>query len=361
MVLLVAFIAGVLILSYFGVHGIRYLAERHEILDIPNERSSHTHSVPRGGGLAIVVLTLVGAWLYYSSDPLVKRSSLLAYTIGAILIVAISWLDDLRSQPNWIRFAIHSSGALLAMYGFGYLQVSTPFTASPSIARSLGIVITFFWIVGLTNAYNFMDGIDGIAAGQAVVAGLCWAVLGWLSEQPFTVALGLLLAASSLGFLFHNWPPARIFMGDVGSAFLGYSFAVMPLIFVSQLSPPRRGLGVACAVMLPLWPFVFDSTFTFLRRLCFGENVFSAHRSHLYQRLVIVGHSHRFVSLLYTGLAVLGSFLTLGWIMRFRSISVAVAIMLPLLSLTLWSFVIRQEHRRAGRLRARLPTFADPM
>src|SRR6266404_3185042 len=159
---LIEFVA-VLILSYFGVHGIRYLAERHEILDIPNERSSHTQSVPRGGGLAIVILTLVGAWLYVGTNPLVERSSLLAYTIGAILIVAISWLDDLRSQPNWIRFTIHSIGALLAMYGFGYLQVSSVITANPFVARWLGLIITFLWIVGLTNAYNFMDGIDGIA------------------------------------------------------------------------------------------------------------------------------------------------------------------------------------------------------
>ncbi len=355
---LIEFVA-VLILSYFGVHGIRYLAERHEILDIPNERSSHTQSVPRGGGLAIVILTLVGAWLYVGTNPLVERSSLLAYTIGAILIVAISWLDDLRSQPNWIRFTIHSIGALLAMYGFGYLQVSSVITANPFVARWLGLIITFLWIVGLTNAYNFMDGIDGIAGSQAVVAGLCWAAAGWLSRQPFMVVMGLLLAASSLGFLFHNWPPARIFMGDVGSAFLGYSFAVLPLIFVSHSSLPR-GLGVVFAGMLPLWPFVFDSTFTFLRRLRFGENVFSAHRSHLYQRLIVVGYSHRFVSLLYTGLALLGSFLALGWILRLRNISVMVAVMLPLLCLALWSFVARQEHRRSGRLGARHPTYADP-
>ena len=91
----------------------------------------------------------------------------------------------------------------------------------------LGLIITFLWIVGLTNAYNFMDGIDGIAGGQAVVAGLGWAGLGYLTDQPLIGLLGLLLAASSLGFLGHNWPPARIFMGDVGSAFLGFTFAVL--------------------------------------------------------------------------------------------------------------------------------------
>src|SRR6185436_11775719 len=130
----------------------------------------------------------------------------------------------------------------------------------------LGFTITFFWIVGLTNAYNFMDGIDGIAGGQALVAGIGWTAIGWLDGQSHIVVFGLLLAATNLGFLFHNWSPARIFMGDVGSAFLGYSFAVLPLMLSSQ-STGRTGFKLALAAILPVWPFVFDSTFTILRRL----------------------------------------------------------------------------------------------
>jgi UDP-N-acetylmuramyl pentapeptide phosphotransferase/UDP-N-acetylglucosamine-1-phosphate transferase len=170
-----------------------------------------------------------------------------------------------------------------------------------------------------------------------------------------------LLAASSLGFLFHNWPPARVFMGDVGSAFLGYTFAVMPLFFDSHLSARVGGLGPVVAGILPLWPFVFDSTFTFLRRLCLGEDVFSAHRSHLYQRLVIVGYTHRFVALLYIGLAALGTFLALGWVLRWRNSTTAVAVILPLLCLSLWIFVTRCEGKAARRLHSRLPTYMDPV
>jgi UDP-N-acetylmuramyl pentapeptide phosphotransferase/UDP-N-acetylglucosamine-1-phosphate transferase len=361
MVKLIGFAGAVSIVSYLAVLVIRYFAERHAILDVPNERSSHADSVPRGGGLAIVILTLGGIWPYAISSPFIERSSLLAYTIGAGLIVMISWLDDLRSQPNWIRFIIHSVAALLALYAFGYFPISIVLNANPFVARCLGLIITFFWIVGLTNAYNFMDGIDGIAGGQAVVAGFCWAAAGAFSQKPLILVFGLLLGASSFGFLFHNWSPARIFMGDVGSAFLGYSFAVLPLIFISHSNPHQVGLGLVCAAILPVWPFVFDSTFTLLRRLRLGENVFSAHRSHLYQRLVIVGYSHPIVSSLYTGLALVGAFLSLGRILGFRNISVTSAVAFPLLCLALWGFVIRREHGKAGRLRSNPATYADPV
>src|SRR5436190_20536913 len=122
MVGLSVLVAGALFLSYLSVNGMRYLAERHEILDVSNERSSHTGSVPRGAGLAIFAVTLLSIWLYVSLNPAVKHSSLPAFTVSAVLIASISWLDDLRSQPNWIRFAVHSVAALFTIYGFGYFR-----------------------------------------------------------------------------------------------------------------------------------------------------------------------------------------------------------------------------------------------
>src|SRR2546421_4149203 len=124
MIGLIGFVAAVLVLSYFVVRGIRYLAERHEILDVSNERSSHTGSMPRGAGLAIFGVTLLAVWLYVGLNPAVERSSLSTFTIGAVLIVSISWLDDLRSQPNWIRFTVHSVAALLTIYGLRHLPVN---------------------------------------------------------------------------------------------------------------------------------------------------------------------------------------------------------------------------------------------
>ena len=327
--------------SYLCVAGLRRWAEHRHILDMPNERSSHTRPIARGGGLVIVIITLAGLMAYWLFKQDLHWGMLLIYLPGAILIAVVSWLDDLRSLPNRLRFAAHTIGAILIILGFGYWQTfSIPFLGSLYLGW-FGFVITFLWIVGLTNAYNFMDGIDGIAGGQAVVAGLGWAVLGRLSGQPLTSVLGLLLAASSLGFLGHNWPPARIFMGDVGSAFLGYTFAVLPTI--AGVKDSRLIL----AGLLLVWPFVFDTAFTFLKRLFKGENVFAAHRSHLYQRLVIVGYSHRFVTLLYIGLALIGVILAFAWSLRVEGSAVAICLVIPLLCLGLWVFVIRQERKRA--------------
>ncbi len=135
--------------------------------------------------------------------------------------------------------------------------------------------------------------------GQAVIAGLGWLAMGQLVGQPLVSLVGVLVAGSSLGFLGHNWPPARIFMGDVGSAFLGFTLATLAVL--SGLADAR----LPFAGVLALWPFVFDTAFTLLRRWRRGENIFAAHRSHLYQRLVIAGWRHRDVTLLYLWLALL--------------------------------------------------------
>ena len=196
------------LLSYIGVAALKRWAERRQVLDIPNERSSHTRPTPRGGGLAIVLVVLVGWLVVLSLHPGTWVRADLLYLIGAALIAAVSWLDDLRTLSNRLRFGAHMLGAVLAIWAFGYwTNITLPIIGSLHLGL-LGLIITFVWIVGLTNAYNFMDGIDGIAGGQAVVAGLGWVALGYLTDQPLIGLMGILLAASSLGFLGHNWPPS---------------------------------------------------------------------------------------------------------------------------------------------------------
>jgi UDP-N-acetylmuramyl pentapeptide phosphotransferase/UDP-N-acetylglucosamine-1-phosphate transferase len=141
-------------------------------------------------------------------------------------------------------------------------------------------------------------------------------------------------------------------MGDVGSAFLGYTFAVIPLMLGADSRFQVRGFAPFIPGIILVWPFVFDSAFTLLRRLRFGENVFKAHRSHLYQRLVILGYAHRTVSLLYVGLAIIGVILALAAI-KLRNVSVVAPVILSILSFTLWGLVIWSE-QRAGVLRADL-------
>lgn len=310
---------------------------RWQIIDIPNGRSSHTQPTPRGGGLVIVVISLIGisvSWLLYPDWSL---PNLLIVLWGGALIAIEGWMDDKHSFPVRQRFIAQIFVVIIVSWSIGtWSSITLPFLGDLHLGR-IGLVITFFWILGLINAYNFMDGIDGLAGGQAVVAGLGWAILGGMEGQPLISGIGFLIAASSLGFLVHNWFPARVFMGDVSSAFLGFAFAVLPVIATSQ-NPHLFLAGV-----LLVWPFIFDTTFTFIRRFRNGENVFSAHRSHLYQRLVIAGYSHRVVSLLYMVLAGIGLVLALLWTLKIPEATLLVALSLPGLCLGLWAFVVSRE------------------
>jgi UDP-N-acetylmuramyl pentapeptide phosphotransferase/UDP-N-acetylglucosamine-1-phosphate transferase len=163
------------------------------------------------------------------------------------------------------------------------------------------------------------------------------------------------MAASSLGFLIHNWPPARIFMGDVGSAFLGYTFAVLPLMLsYSEHNYDWRAAPLLGALFI--WPFVFDSVFTLICRLFKGENVFSAHGSHLYQRLFRAGWRHRTISLTYIGLALTGVLTARVWAPGAATLSGSTILVVLLLCLGLWVGVIHQERRFASRSHAGLPT-----
>lgn len=290
----------VFLLSYSGVELLRRWILRRDILDIPNERSSHTTPTPRGGGLIIVLISLV---FYLSGSILLGTNFHWSFFTGAFLIALVSWLDDLFSISFGWRFLVHTAAAALVIWDLGFFsEIYLPFfgTLEPG---AFGAVIAFGWIVWLTNAFNFMDGIDGIAGLQAVTAGIGWLIAGKMLGADDAAVFGGVLAFSSLGFLLHNWQPARIFMGDVGSAFLGFSFAVLPLFPLSKGSgvaadAGNSGLLPPVAVLL-VFCFVFDSIKTFLKRLLKKEKVWEAHREHIYQKLVIRGFSHQTVALGY--------------------------------------------------------------
>ncbi len=321
------------------VAAVRRAALRRGILDAPNDRSLHSAPTPRGGGVAIVAVTVFGLLLAWALGEDWAWTSMWALLVAALLVAVVSWKDDVRPLPVGVRFAAHAVAAVLVMSGIGWWGVvELPWVGLIRLGW-LGAGMSLLWIVGLTNAYNFMDGIDGIAGSQAVVAGLGWVALAWGSGRIETW-LGLLLAAASLGFLVHNWPPAKIFMGDVGSAFLGFSFAALAIIGA------RHDPQLALAGALVVWPFVFDASFTLLRRLRRGENVVQAHRSHLYQRLVLAGYSHQFVTCLYGALAVLGVMLALVWARGVAGAVWVVPVMLAVAMVGLWRFVVWAERRR---------------
>ena len=206
-------------------------------------------------------------------------------------------------------------------------------------------------VVGLLNVYNFMDGIDGLAGLQAVVAGLAWWGCARYLGAPAAGSLGLLIAAGAMGFLTLNWPPAKIFMGDAGSTVLGFSFAVLPLLVWVEARPPSGFFSLLVVGLLLVWPFWADGAFTILRRLRKRENIFKAHRSHLYQRLVIAGKSHLLVTVVYGVLAVIGS--VLGWVVirGFTwAIPLSVFVVLVLFG-CLWLWTVESEVRAAARQR----------
>lgn len=312
------------ILSYLGVWIIRRYAERRQLLDHPNERSSHSMPTPRGGGLAIVLLVTGTGLAFVRAEDL---SSNLVYIVCGVIIAFLGWRDDTHSLSPRVRFMVQGLVAVASIWGLGYFNsVTIPLFGKLQLG-AVGVVITFLWIIGLTNAYNFMDGIDGMAGGVAFAAGLGWVLL--TSNIPylansFVFWIALAIAAGPLGFLGHNWHPAKIFMGDVASTFLGYSFAVMPLMAANE-----EGDALMLGTLL-MWTFIMDAGVTFIRRALKRENVFAAHRTHLYQRLVIGGYSHAKVSALYIVLTFLSLVLASAWGDGSRLASAVILFGLPL-------------------------------
>lgn len=288
----------------------RWLLSR-SILDIPNQRSSHAVPTPRGGGLAVVALVLLTALVWSALTQNWRQG--LVFSAAGLVIAVVGWLDDVRSLPARLRFLVQGLAALLCVFGLGYFRsIDIPLLGELRLGW-VGLPITILWIVGLTNAFNFMDGLDGITGGVAAAAGLGWALLSALTpglRSDLAFWLALVTAAASIGFLGHNWHPARIFIGDVCSTFLGFTFAVLPLL-------PAGGEGDALlAGTAMLWAYILDTGLTFLRRLLQGEHVFSAHRTHLYQRLFISGIPAPRVSALYILLTLAGAALALAWMLR---------------------------------------------
>lgn len=324
------------VVAWALVLGIRRWAVSLRLLDVPTDRSMHSKVTPRGGGAAIVAVTWLGIGVAIALGKRPEWTVLAGYLAGSIVIVGVSLADDVFTLPSGIRLAAHFTGGAVTVAG---LVVGSRWFPGGGLAWIV-LPAAVLWAAGLINAYNFMDGIDGLAAVQGVVAGLGWAALGYIGHLPWLALLGLLVAGGCVGFLVHNWPPAKIFMGDVGSAFLGFTFAFITLAALSQSAQ------VAVVGVLLLWPFIFDTSFTLVRRLMRGENVLVAHRSHLYQRLVLAGWSQPSVTFLYVLLTLAAFALGVLWLATSSSAAaLLVASLVVPLSIGLWIVVVRSEHR----------------
>ena len=309
---------------------------RNNVLSVPNERSSHTEPTPHGAGLVIVIICLA---TYIPISIFITGTFSWGYFGGAFLIAAISFVDDIWPLRFHWRLLVHSAAAIMLIAD---LETWHGITMLGGLKFGpLGYILTFLWIVWMVNSYNFMDGIDGLAGIQAVIAAVSWCLLCRILDMHGIYYFSVIIAAASMGFLVHNMSKSRIFMGDVGSAFLGFTFAALPLLGRSLASKSPDLLPIAAVLFV--WFFLFDSVVTIVRRAIRGEKIWLPHREHLFQRLVISGLSHRFVTMIYAVLASVLSIIVLISV-RFRDdIGLALLPVVFVLTGALLIFCIRKK------------------
>lgn len=258
------------------------------LLDVPNERSSHERPTPRGGGLAIAVAFL-GAAAVAGALALVPGSLAWGLAAGGAVVALTGWIDDHRNLSARVRFPVQVAAAAGAVAAVGGLPSLSWGGGAVSLGPG-GFVLGVVGVVWSLNLFNFMDGIDGIAAGEALSLGLWGGFLLVAAGDPALAVLAFAAAAAAAGFLPWNWAPARIFMGDVGSSLLGFAVAVLALASENRGAVPL----LAWAILYAL--FIVDATATLVRRALRRERVHEAHRLHAYQRLVRAGWPHGRVS-----------------------------------------------------------------
>ena len=261
--------------SFAFTYWLRRYALHKSLLDIPNGRSSHTVPTPRGGGVAIVVSYLLALAVLYGEGVL-KLPDFAAMGGAGLAVAALGFLDDHGHVAARWRLSGHFIAAVWALSWLGGLPPVSLFGATLELSW-LGHGLAALYLVWLLNLYNFMDGIDGIASVEAVCVCLGAVLLYVLGGHAELIWQPLLLAAAVLGFLIWNFPPAKIFMGDAGSGFLGITLGVLSL----QAAWISSQLLWAWLILLGV--FIVDATVTLIRRLVRGDKIYEAHRSHAYQ------------------------------------------------------------------------------
>lgn len=279
-------------------------AEPLGLVATPNARSSHTRRTPTGGGAGIALAVTLALGVAAFGDPL----RFLSVALVGLVVAAVGFADDRLALPAWVRLVVQIA-AVAATLGFAVpldgLAAATGLPLPALIVGAVAAVAMIYWI----NLFNFMDGIDGIAAAQAIFMSGAAVVLLVLRGSGDTTEMWLFLAiaAASLGFLIFNWPPAKIFMGDVGSTYLGYALAALALLTIAE-----GRIGLAQWAILAA-AFAVDASVTLVRRLLRGERIAEAHRLHAYQALSRRWGSHRPVTLCFIALNVVW-LLPLAWL-----------------------------------------------
>ena len=282
-----------LLISFLMTGAILRYSLRRSLLDIPTDRGSHEVPKPRLGGVAIVLafyLTMVTAMIA-GFDPLPGVDSKAGIFVAAAMIAAVGFIDDLRGLDAKLKLVAQLAAAGTVVFSGVLLEeISIPLIGTVSLGPA-AIPLTILWITAIVNFYNFIDGLDGLAAGVGMIAAVFLVLLGFAAGDP---ALGMIYAAIAgvlFGFLRYNFPPARIFMGDCGSTFIGFMFAVL------SIAGARQGVPAFVTILI-MGGVLGDAALTLGRRMIQRKRIFTAHRTHYYQRLTDLGLSHKQVALL---------------------------------------------------------------
>ena len=323
---------------------------RVRIMDIPNERSAHTQPVPKSGGIAVVFTFLVGlvTLTAVNGPPRIGQRHVLGLAVSTLAIAVVSFYDDVKNKPFMVKL-LTQLVAVLIVLGSGIVidEISLP-VLGPVTLGPVGYVVSFLWIMGLTNTFNFMDGTDALAAGVAAIASLFFLVITYGLGSSFVYINSYSVLAGALGFLLFNFPPARIFLGDVGSASLGFILATLAIIGA------RYDESHTSFMVMPLllFTFIYDTVFTFLRRWLARERVTQAHRSHLYQLCHRLGWSQWRVALFhYATAAILG--LLAFWMVGIPGSNRALVFVPVLAFHVAYSVVVVRAAQRVGLLSVR--------
>jgi UDP-N-acetylmuramyl pentapeptide phosphotransferase/UDP-N-acetylglucosamine-1-phosphate transferase len=280
------------------------------ILAHPNERTLHVMPTPQTGGLAVIGSVVIGLILAASilaitqpSKPVLPKgmaSGSVWIVISMLLIFVISFIDDYVGLPVVLRLGVQAVSSFIIIGGVGLTLSSIPIPGGPTILLGIAAIpVSALVLLWMANLYNFMDGMDGFAGGMTFFGFGFLAYFGWQTHYPVMLIIATFVAIGALGFLIHNFPPARIFMGDAGSITVGFLAGTLMILGV------RDGLFEIWVPVIIFSPFIADGTVTLIRRALRRKKIWEAHREHYYQRLVLSGWSHRRTVLAEYGLMML--------------------------------------------------------
>lgn len=306
------------------------------VMDVPNGRKAHATPTPRGGGVGIVVAFMLGIAVLYGTATFSRLAD--PYFRGVILaaaaIAVVSFIDDIRDWPFAIKLAAQVLAASAAVGSGLWISVfNLPYFGAVDVGW-VGIPLTLGWILFATNAMNFIDGLNGLAAGVSLVACLFLAFLAQQADGWFVYFAALLLASGVAGFLPFNFPQARIFMGDVGSQFCGFILAVL------GVAAARFGTIEMSFLLVPMLisGVLYDVALTLVRRGVAGDRLTEAHRGHLYQVAHRAGMDARAIALVHWGFAAIAGIAAIGFVHASPAAKpvIAIAPLLPQLIWTIW-------------------------